>query len=83
MRVEMLIRDEVLMDLVDLARTNPEFKRRARADLEGALHEYGYELTADELVAVKEFHRRTLEMSDAELNRTLAERASSATMRGG
>ena len=83
MSVEMLIRDEVLMDLVDLARTDPEFKRRARADLEGALHEYGYELTADELAAVKEFHRRTLEMSDAELNRTLAERASSATMRGG
>ena len=83
MRVEMLVRDEVLMDLVDLARTDPEFKRRARADLEGALHEYGYELTADELAAVKEFHRRTLEMSDAELNRTLAERASSATMRGG
>ena len=47
MRVEMLIRDEVLMNLVDLARTDPEFKRRARADLEGALHEYGYELTAD------------------------------------
>jgi histone H3/H4 len=83
MRVEMLIRDEVLMDLVDLARADPEFKRRARADLEGALHEYGYELTADELAAVKEFHRRTLEMSDAELNRTLAERASSAAMRGG
>jgi hypothetical protein len=83
MRFEMLIRDEVLMDLVDLARTDPEFKRRARADLEGTLHEYGYELTGDELAAVKEFHRRTQEMSDAELNRTLAERASSATMRGG
>lgn len=83
MRIEMLVRDEVLMDLVDLARTDSEFKRKARADLEGTLNDYGYELTGDELAAVKEFHRRTRDMSDAQLNRALAERASSATMRGG
>ena len=83
MRVEVLIRDEVLMDLVDLARTNPDFKRGARVDLEGALNEYGFELTGDELAAVKEFHRRTLWMSDAELSRALARSARDPVMRGG
>ena len=83
MRVEVLIRDEVLMDLVDLARTNPDFKRRARVDLEGTLTEYGFELTGEELAAVKEFHRRTLWMSDAELSRALARSARDPVMRGG
>jgi hypothetical protein len=82
MRVEVLIRDEVLMDLVDLARTDPEFKRKARVDLEGTLNEYGYALTGDELTAVKEFHRRTRGMSDEELNRTLAGSAHDYMMRG-
>jgi len=81
MHVEVLIRDEVLVDLVDLARTDPEFKRKARADLEGTLNEYGYELTADELAAVKEFHRRTRDMSDEELDRTLAGSAHEYVMR--
>jgi hypothetical protein len=81
MYVEVLIRDEVLMDLVDLARTDPEFKRKARADLEKILQEYGYKLTVDELAVVKEFHQRSRGMSDEELNRKLAERASSGTMR--
>jgi hypothetical protein len=83
MRVEVLIRDEVLMDLVDLARTNPDFKRRARVDLEGALNEYGYELTGEELAAVKQFHRRTRWMSDAELSLALARSAHDPVMRGG
>jgi hypothetical protein len=83
MRAEVLIRDGALMDLVDLARTNPEFKRKARTDLEGTLKEYGYELTGDELAAVKEFHRWTRGMSDEELDRTLAGPAHDLTMRGG
>jgi hypothetical protein len=81
MRVEVLIRDEVLMDLVDLARTDPEFKRKARADLEGTLKEYGYELTGDELAAVKEFHRQTQGMTDAALDRELVEHAKGSQMR--
>ena len=81
MRVEVLIRDEVLMDLVDLARTDSEFKRKARADLEGTLNEYGYELTGDELAAVKEFHRRTRGMTDAALDLELAEHAKGSQMR--
>ena len=81
MRVEVLIRDEVLMDLVDLARTDPGFRRKARADLEEALNEYGYELTGDELAAVKEFHRRTQGMSDEELDLTLAGLAHEYVMR--
>ena len=82
MRVEVMIRDEVLMNLVNLARTDPEFKRKARGDLEGALTGYGYELTGDELAAVKEFHRRTCGMSDEELDRALAGAAHDYTMRG-
>jgi hypothetical protein len=81
MRVEVLIRDEMLMDLVDLARTDSKFKRKARADLEGALKEYGFELTGDELAVVKEFHQRTRGMSDEELDRTLAESAHEYVMR--
>ncbi len=83
MRVEVRIRDAVLMDLVGLARTDPEFKRKARADLERTLNEYGYELTDDELAAAKEFHRRTRGMSDEELDRTLAESAHEYVMRSG
>jgi hypothetical protein len=83
MRHEELIRDEVLVDLVDRARTDPEFKRKARINLDGALSEYGYELTREELAAAKEFHRRTQGMSDAELNRALAGPAHDHLMRGG
>jgi hypothetical protein len=83
MRHEELIRDEVLVDLVDRARTDPEFKRKARIDLDGTLSEYGYELTREELAAAKEFHRRTQGMSDAELNRALAGPAHDHLMRGG
>jgi hypothetical protein len=83
MRHEELIRDEVLVDLVDRARTDPEFKRKARMDLDGTLSEYGYELTREELAAAKEFHRRTQGMSDAELNQALAGPAHDHLMRGG
>jgi hypothetical protein len=82
MRVEVMIRDEVLMDLVHLARTDPEFMCKARADLEGTLNEYGYQLTGDELAAVKAFHRRTRGMSDEELTGMLAKSAHEYVMRG-
>ncbi len=83
MGAEVLIRDEVLMDLVDRVRTDPEFTRRARTDLEGTLGEYGYELTGEELAAAKEFHRRTQGMSDARFVQELAGPAHDHTMRGG
>jgi len=83
MSAEVLIRDEVLMDLVNRARTDPEFKRKARADLEGTLSEYGYELTSEELAAAKEFHQRTQGMSDAQLSQALAGPAHDHLMRGG
>lgn len=76
MRDEVLINDEVLIDLAVRVREDPEFRRKARADLEGTLNEYGYELTEEELAATREFHRRTRGMSDAELNQELAARAS-------
>ncbi len=83
MGAEVLIRDEVLMDLVNRVRTDPEFKRKARADLEGTLSEYGYELTSEELAAAKEFHQRTQGMSDAQFMQTLAGPAHDHLMRGG
>lgn len=73
--------DDVLRNLVNQARTDPEFKRKARADLEGTLNEYGYELNEEELAAAREFHRQTQRMDDAQLNRELARRASSDVMR--
>ena len=83
MGVEVLIRDEALVGLVNRLRTDPEFKRRARTDLEGTLSEYGYELTREELSAAKEFHRRTREMSDAQFIKALAGPAHDYLMRGG
>jgi hypothetical protein len=83
MGVEVLIRDEVLVDLVNLLRSDPVFKRRVRADLEGTLSEYGYELTEDELAAANEFHRRTQGMSEAQFTQALAGPAHDRLMRGG
>ncbi len=49
------MRDEVLMELVDRAMNDQEFRRKAQEDPEGTLKEYGYELTEEEMAAVKEF----------------------------
>jgi hypothetical protein len=83
MSVEVLIRDEVLVDLIKRLRTDPEFKRRARADLEATLSEYGYELTGEELAVAEEFHRRTTGISEARLIQMLAGPAHDHLMRGG
>ncbi len=66
------VRDEVLMGLVYRARTDPEFKRQARYDIEGALSEYRYDLTEAELDACRMFHEETQNMTDEELDQRLA-----------
>ena len=66
------VRDEVLIGLVYRARTDPEFKRQARYDIEGALREYRYDLTEAELDACRKFYEETQDMTDEELDQRLA-----------
>jgi hypothetical protein len=70
------VRDEVLMGLVSRAITDPEFKRRARRDVEGALWEYRYQLTDEELEVCKEFFQGTKDLTNEELDRRLAQLSS-------
>lgn len=77
------MRDQVLMDLVDRAMNDPEFRDRAREDLEGTLKAYGYELTPEELAAVKEFHAQAAGKSDEEINQALVGGARNAGGGGG
>jgi Ribosomally synthesized peptide prototyped by Frankia Franean1_4349. len=74
------MRDEVLMDLVDRALSDEEFRSRAKDDPEGTLAAYGYELTDEELGAVKEFQSQVAGLSDEELEQALA---SGARRQGG
>jgi hypothetical protein len=70
------VRDEVLMGLVSRAITDPEFKRRARRDVEEALWEYRYQLTDEELEVCKEFFQGTKDLTNEELDRRLAQLSS-------
>lgn len=73
-----MVRNEVLMGLVDRAINDVEFREKARADLDGTLEKYGYELTHEELAAVKAFQDRTEGLTEEELDRALV-----ADVRGG
>ncbi len=77
------MRDEVLMSLVDQAMNDPAFRDRAREDLEGTLQAYGYDLTPEEMAAVREFHAQSAGKSNEELNRELAGGARRAGGGGG
>jgi hypothetical protein len=66
------MRDDVLMELVDKAINDPEFRAKAKTDLQGTLQEYNINLTPDELTAVQDFHAQTSGLSDDELNEQLA-----------
>lgn len=70
------------MGLVYRARTDPEFKRQARYDIEGALREYRYDLTEAELDACRNFHERTQGMTDEQLDQELAGLADPIHKRG-
>ena len=67
------MRDDVMMQLVDKAMSDEDFRRRAQEDPEEALRAEGFELEDDELEAVKSFQSETAGMSEDELNRALAD----------
>jgi hypothetical protein len=67
------MRDDVLIRLTDRVMTDAGFRSRARADLDGALRAEGFDLTDEELAAVREFHRQTADLSDAELTAALTD----------
>ena len=69
------MRDEVLMDLVDRALSDEQFRTAAKEDPERALADYGYDLDEDELEAVKELQSQVAGLDDAELERALADGA--------
>ncbi len=78
-----MMRDEVLMELVDRAMNDQEFRRKAQEDPEGTLKEYGYELTGEEMAAVKEFHSQTKGMTNEQIDRALAGNAGGRQYGGG
>ena len=67
------MRDDVLMQLVDKAMSDPDFRVHAQRDPDGALAAHGFDLNDDELAAVKEFQQQTSGLPDEELNRTIGE----------
>ena len=67
------MRDDVLMDLVDKAVNDPEFRTKAKDDLEGTLKAYNFDLSEDELTAVRDFHSQAAGKSDEELDEMLAQ----------
>jgi hypothetical protein len=69
------MRDDVLMQLVDKATSDPAFRAKALVDLDAALSEAGFDLTDEELSAVREFHSRTNGMSEAEVEALLSDGA--------
>ncbi len=76
-----MMRDEVLMELVDKAMNDGEFRRKAQENPEGTLSEYGYELTTEEMAAVKEFHSQTQGMTNEQIDRALAGNAGGQAVR--
>ena len=70
------MRDDVSINLVDEATSDPEFRNGMRRDQERTLRAYGYDLTPEELAAVEEFQASTAGMSDAEIDEMLAGGAS-------
>ena len=65
------MRDEVLMELVDRALSDAEFREQARNDPEATLKANGFDLTDDELEAVREFQQETAGLTEDELNERL------------
>jgi hypothetical protein len=65
------VRDEVLTSLVERALTDQEFRQAARSDLEPILAQHGYELTDEELDAVRLMQAQTADLSDEQLTEQL------------
>jgi hypothetical protein len=67
--------DDVLMRLTDRLMTDAQFRTRARADLDAALRDGGFQLSEDELAAVRAFHREAAGLGEAELDAALSDGA--------
>jgi hypothetical protein len=65
-----VIREKVLRALVTLAETNPLFREQAIDNLENAIRDWGFVLTAEEMQGVQD-HHRLAGMSDADILREL------------
>ena len=64
------IREKVLSALVTLAENNPLFREEAIDNLEIAIRDWGFVLTAEEIEGVQA-HHRLAGMSDADILREL------------
>lgn len=71
--------DQLLMEIVDKARTDDQFRSKAILDPDGTLEEYGYEPGPEELEAIRAFHSEHAGKSPDEL----AELLDKAAMRQG
>jgi Ribosomally synthesized peptide prototyped by Frankia Franean1_4349. len=66
------MRDDILTSLVERALKDENFRQAARADLEGTLQQHGYDVTEDELQALRVMQAQTADWSDAELTERLS-----------
>ncbi len=62
-----MIRDDVLLRLVELAVDDADFRAKAVADLDTALAAYDIDLTPEEHDAVAEFHAQVYDKTDDEI----------------
>jgi hypothetical protein len=62
----------ILAELVERARTDADFRTSAVTDLEGTLAANGYELSEEEMAAVRTFHAEAAKLSDQQLQEQLA-----------
>jgi hypothetical protein len=67
MRQEKSMRDDVMLKLIQRATEDPAFRQRVLADPETALAAEGYDLTEDELAAIRSFQAQVEKMSEEEL----------------
>lgn len=65
------MRDDVLTSLLERVIADESFRRAARENLEPTLREHGYELTEEELGAVRLMQAQTVGLSDEQLTERL------------
>lgn len=66
------MRDDVLMELVRLVRTDADFRQAILADPDAALQDHGFRLTSDELAAVHDVHAELAQLSPQQAHDRLA-----------
>lgn len=62
-----------LSRLVERGMNDPEFVKRAQADLEGTLAAEGISLSPDEMAAAREFHSQVAGLSEEEIQARMSE----------